>query len=249
MNDYFIIIQARTGSTRYPKKIIKKINKITILEILIERLKRKVKSEKLIIATTINKNDNILCNIAKKNNIKYFRGSEKNVMSRYLKIGEVYNLDTIVRITSDCPFIDPKLLIKMLNIFDKKNIDYLSNTLPFEKKMFPDGSDIEIFNYKSLVKSFKFTKKSELEHVTNQLWKNKKFKSKIYHQKLNLSKFRYSLDYKSDFLIIKKIYYYLKKNKLSGTAYQITNFLSKNQKLFDTGKQNLIKYLKNKDNS
>ena len=246
MKNYLIIIQARTGSKRFPKKIIKKIDGKTIIEILLDRLNKNFKKEKIIIATTKSKKDDILCNIAKKKGIKYFRGSENNVMSRFIQIGKIYELDFMIRITSDCPLIDPKLVSKMLNFFLVKKIDYLSNTLPFEKKTFPDGSDIEVFKYESLLNSSQSTKRNELEHVTNQLWKNKKFKRKIFRQSKNLSKYRYSLDYKSDLFVIKKIFYFLKKNKLVGTANQIANFLSKNQLLLKIGKKNLENYLKNK---
>ncbi len=246
MKNYLIIIQARTGSKRFPKKIIKKIDGKTIIEILLDRLNKNFKKEKIIIATTKNKKDDILCKIAKKKGIKYFRGSENNVMSRFIQIGKIYKLDFIIRITSDCPLIDPELVSKMLNIFLVKKIDYLSNTLPFEKKTFPDGSDIEVFKYESLLNSSLSTKRNELEHVTNQLWKNKKFKRKIFRQNKDLSKYRYSLDYKSDLFVIKEIFNYLMKNKLVGTANQITNFLSKNQLLLKIGKKNLENYLKNK---
>tara|TARA_B100002051_G_scaffold274276_1_gene315028 strand:- start:248 stop:994 length:747 start_codon:yes stop_codon:yes gene_type:complete len=246
VSNYFLIIQARTGSKRFPEKILKKIFGKPILEILIDRIKKEIDPTKIILATSLNRKDKIICDIAKKKKIKFFRGSENNVMSRFIEIGKIYNLDTIIRITSDCPLVDPKLIKKMLKIFSKSKIDYLSNTLPFKKKKFPDGSDIEIFRYKSLIKSKKFTKKSELEHVTNQLWKKKIFKKRIYLEKMNMSNYRYSLDYPSDFFVIKKIYYYLKKNNLNGTAKQIVNFISQNQTLIDIGKKNLEHYLENK---
>ena len=124
MSNYFLIIQARTGSKRFPEKIIKKIFGKPILEILIDRIKKEIDPTKIILATSLNQKDKIICDIAKKKKIKFFRGSENNVMSRFIEIGKIYNLDTIIRITSDCPLVDPKLIKKMS---DEEAINYLSS--------------------------------------------------------------------------------------------------------------------------
>ena len=106
--------------------------------------------KKLFLATTKLKKDTKILKVAKKLNIKVFLGSEKDVLSRYLDCSTKYNINNIIRLTSDCPLVDPKLIKKMISIYKKKNLDYLSNTLPPNKSSFPDGSDIEIFNSKAL---------------------------------------------------------------------------------------------------
>ena len=229
---YSIIIQARTGSKRFPSKILHKIDHRTVIEYLIDNIAQKFKKKNIIIATTKNKKDNKLVKLVKKLKINYFRGSEKNVLNRYINCGEKFNVKNIIHITSDCPLVDTNLIYKMIKIFNKKKIDYLTNTYPPKKSRFPDGTDIEIYKYKSLVKLNRLTQKDEdKEHVTNFFWKNPKiFKTMTINNKKNLSMYKYSLDYKNELLLIKKI---LKKIKL---------------KNLDLNYQNIVKIIKN-DNS
>ena len=113
-----IIIQARTGSTRFKNKILQKINKKTILEILLDRL---IDSNfKVIIATTKKKEDNKIVEIANKYKVNFFRGDEKNVLKRYYYTAQKFGIQNIIRITSDCPFIDQHLIKKMFNEYKKK---------------------------------------------------------------------------------------------------------------------------------
>ena len=163
-----IIIQARCGSKRLPNKILKKINNDdNVLEYLIKRISNYF-DKKIILSNDKIKKDTKILKVAKKLNIKVFLGSEKDVLSRYLDCSTKYNINNIIRLTSDCPLVDPKLIKKMISIYKKKNLDYLSNTLPPNKSSFPDGSDIEIFNSKALNIVNKLSKsKIDREHVTN----------------------------------------------------------------------------------
>ena len=179
-----IIIQARTGSTRFPNKVINKIDNITLIEILINRLKLLGSKVKIIIATTKLKEDDVLVDIAKENNVLYYRGSTNNVLSRYYNAAKLYNLETIVRITSDCPLIDIDILKIMLVEFNISNNTYLSNIRP---PTFPDGYDIEIFDFKSLFFAYKNAKSLyDKEHVTSYLMKSKKIKKSNYIVSPNL---------------------------------------------------------------
>ena len=244
--NFGIIIQARASSTRYPEKVLKKIdNKNTVLDFQIKRVLKEFENKYIFIATTLKKKDKSICLIAKKNNVNSFRGSEKNVLKRYLSCAKKFNIKNIIRITSDCPLVDPKLIKKMLNIFLKENYDYLANTYPINKSTFPDGSDIEIFNLRSLKKAFNSVKnKDDLEHVTTYFWKNSHiFKIKNYKIKKNFSNYRYCVDYKDDLLVIRKIVKYLKINNLSGNTFQIVNFLKKNKYLEFISKKNKRKFL------
>ena len=105
-----LITQARVGSTRLPNKVLKKINGKTLLEIHIERIKKSKLIDKIIIATTIQQNDNIICDIAKKTGVLYFKGSENDVLDRFYQAFKNYKPNFIVRLTSDCPLIDPALI-------------------------------------------------------------------------------------------------------------------------------------------
>ncbi len=126
------IIQARLGSKRFPNKILKKINnKETVLDYIIKRISKSKKINKIIIATTKNKNDDKIERYLKKKKILFFRGSEKNVLSRYYFCSKKFKANLIVRITSDCPLVDPKIVDKMIDTFKKKKIGLFNKYSPY----------------------------------------------------------------------------------------------------------------------
>ena len=203
-----IIIQARLGSKRFPKKILSKIDKKIILEILIKRLKKINFTNKVIIATTTNKIDEKIIKIAKKNNIDYFCGSENDVLDRYYCCAKKFNLTDIVRITSDCPFSDPLLIEKMYKKYSVSNFDYLSNVII---PTFPDGLDVEFFNFKTLKKTWKLAKNLyEREHVTYHMINNYNIKKFNYENTYDLSMERITLDTLEDLERIKSFYFSFK---------------------------------------
>ena len=225
MKDFGIVLQARSNSKRFPRKIYKLIDKKSTLEILLERIK-KIKPLKIIVATTNYPRDDKIVKISNKMGVFIFRGVERDVLSRYYYCAKKYKLKYIIRLTGDCPLIDPGLIKKMINIFKYSKVDYLSNTVPINKSRYPNGSDIEIFSMKALKKNFQYCKNLfDREHVTNFFYKKKFFKIKILKPKFDYSNFRYTLDYPKDMVNIKKIYNYLNKNNLSGTTIQIVQFL------------------------
>ncbi|MEY8763045.1 MULTISPECIES: cytidylyltransferase domain-containing protein [Clostridium] len=203
------IVQARTGSTRLPGKVLKKICGKTILEHDIDRLKRSNGIDKIVIATTTKEQDDIIVEIAEKALVGYFRGSEQDVLSRYYYAAKQYDADIVIRVTSDCPLIDPKIIDNMVEKFKRlnktENIDYLSNKI---KPTYPRGLDVEIFTFKALEKCFKEADKDyEKEHVTPYIYLNPdKFKFKNYENKKDYSKFRWTLDTKEDLELIEIIY-------------------------------------------
>lgn len=220
-----IIIQARLESNRLKGKILKKIYKKEILLIMVERLK-KFKSN--IIINISKKNPDGLINFCKKNKIKYFIGSDNNVLKRYYDCATKYKSKVIVRIPSDCPLIDPKILEKGLKLFLTKKYSYVSNII---YPTYIDGNDIEIFDYKTLKFIYKKAKTSfDKEHVTTFLRRNlENFKFKNFAVRKNLSKrYRYTLDYPEDLSLIKKLI-----NKLGFYCNytKISNFLIKNNKI------------------
>ena len=206
------IIQARSGSTRFKEKILSQIKKKTLLEILIERLKKSKKIDQIVIATTKKKDDIKIIKIAKKKNVSFFRGSEKNVLKRYIDCAVKFKATIIVRITSDCPLSDPTLIDTLIYNHLKKKVQYSSNINP---RSFPDGLDIEIINFKSLL-NLKSKKLSlyDKEHVTPYLIKSKNIKKYNYKYKRDYSKLRWTIDYKKDYLYLKKIFKKIKYNHL-----------------------------------
>ena len=117
---FSIIIQARLGSSRLPGKVLINYKNYTLLSVLHQRLKRSQKIKDVIIATTKKREDNEIVKFCKNNSIKYFRGSENNVLNRYYQTAKKFNIKNIIRITADCPFIDPTILDKMIIEFKKK---------------------------------------------------------------------------------------------------------------------------------
>ena len=141
------IIQARTGSTRLPKKVLLKLKDKTVLEHVVYRVKKSRLINEIIVATTLGENDDELVNLCKKKNILYFRGSENDVLDRYYQTAQKYKPDHIVRITSDCPVIDPNIIDQVIELHLKSKAGFTSNIFP---PTFPDGLDVEIFTYQTL---------------------------------------------------------------------------------------------------
>ena len=227
------IVQCRLSSRRLPSKIFFPGPTKPLIGHLIERLNYSKKINKVIIATTKNKKDSYIFNYFKKRNIHVFRGDELNVLERYYMCAKKFNSDIIVRVTSDCPLMDYRVIDQMLNYYKKNNCDYLSNVHP---PSFPKGFDIEIFNFKCLKTAYKNAKKNfEKEHVTTYIWKNpNKFFIKNFPKnktKKNLyNSHRLTLDFLEDYLLILKIYnkFYFKDKKFS--LLKILTYIKKNPK-------------------
>lgn len=204
------IIQARMGSTRLPGKVMKKLCGKTILQHVVERVNACSLLDEVVVATTTSSADDKIVAESEKCGAKWFRGSEEDVLARYYLAAGEYGADIVVRITSDCPLFDPQLLGKMIEHFNRErnkgvNIDYLSNSL---LRTFPRGLDAEVFTFKALETAFqKANKSSEREHVTPYIYHHPElFSLKAYKNKENWSAYRWTLDTKEDFRLIKEIY-------------------------------------------
>ena len=168
-----MIIQARMGSSRLPGKVLKKINNKPCLLILMERVLLAKKIDKIVIATTNKKADTKIIDFCKKYDFDYFCGSENDVLKRYYDCNKRYDGSTIIRITSDCPLVDPHIIDKTVDLFYKKKVDYAANTIPPLTRRWPDGSDVEVFSKYALAEAFKNAKGNDREHVTFYMWKKK----------------------------------------------------------------------------
>jgi spore coat polysaccharide biosynthesis protein SpsF len=197
------IIQARTGSARLPKKVIQKIdNDLTVLDYVIDQVKYSQKIEKIIVATTNLIEDDLICKYANLQKIECFRGSSEDVLDRFYQCAKKYSAKTIVRITADNPLIDPNIIDKVINEYNK--CDFITNTL---ERTFPYGTEVEVFSFVSLEKAWENAKKpSEREHVTPFIRnpKNKFVLKNIKNQK-NISNFRYTVDKLEDLQLVKEI--------------------------------------------
>ena len=138
------IIQARLGSKRYPNKVLEKVNGDTLISILINRLSDSKQLDKVVVATTDSDKDDRLYEEVNNLGYKCYRGDEDNVLKRYFDVAVKEKADAIVRITGDCPLIDPSIVDEVIKKFRDNKFDYISNICP---PTFPDGMDVEIFTY------------------------------------------------------------------------------------------------------
>ena len=205
------IIQARLTSKRFPSKVLKKIGRLTSIQLINERLKLSKYLNDIVFSIPNNIQNKKLESHLIENKIKYYKGSENNVVSRFLNTAKKFKADNIVRVTADCPLVDPKMLDQMLHNFKKNKVDYLTNSkdplIQNDKYSYPDGFDLEIFKIKCLEKSIKKIKTSyDKEHVTTFIRNSKKFKKKFVKNNIDLASLKLSIDTKKNLEDIRKIY-------------------------------------------
>ena len=227
------IIQARTSSTRLPKKVLKELpygSEITVLQQVIRRLKKSNKIDDVIVATTTETEDDKIAIVAQNENVKWFRGSKEDVLSRYYLAAKKNKLDIVVRITSDCPCIDPEIIDSIIGKHLRTKSDYTTNTL---KRTFPHGLDTEVINFTTLEKTFSEAKQDyEKEHVTPYVYKTRPDLFKITlveaSKQLNYPDIRITLDTEEDYALLCAVFDYLYPiNKFFVTADIIALFQKK----------------------
>jgi glutamate-1-semialdehyde aminotransferase/spore coat polysaccharide biosynthesis protein SpsF (cytidylyltransferase family) len=202
------IVQARMGSSRLPEKVFKKINGRPMLGHVLQRLQKSQHLDKIIVATTIEEEDNIIASFCEEYRIAYYRGSEKDVLDRYYKAAREAESNAIVRITADCPLLDPQVVDRVVGKYLEDECDYASNAI---ERTYPDGLDVEVFSFNVLETAWKKANlPSEREHVTPYIWKNDE-NFDISHVKLdrNLSQFRWTVDELEDLIFVREVYSHL----------------------------------------
>ena len=223
------VIQARMNSTRLRGKVLKKIGNLTCIEILLKRLLKSKLIDKIIVATSTNSYDDILYDKLTKIGIDCFRGDENNVYKRFLDSFENSKASVIVRITGDCPLIDPDLVDKIIMDFLNKNVDYVSNVDP---PSFPDGMDIEVINRHCLENNYSNDlDQYHLEHVTTHIRENKEFSKSNYKNIENYSNIRLTLDEEIDLEVINSIVKYFQPN-IHFSLEEIIDLYKQNKSLF-----------------
>lgn len=245
-----LITQARTGSTRLPGKVLMEVNQTPLLKIHLDRLKKSKRVNKIIVATTNNVEDDIIEKLSMKWGYEVFRGSENDVLDRFYQSVKNKNADWIVRVTSDCPLLDPDLVDEVVSFVQEKNMDYGSNAMIAQ---FPDGQDVEVFKFSSLEIAWKNAELlSEREHVTPYIISNSNGKGNDFFSAINYpcisdySKIRMTVDEVEDFnlieILIKKLG--IRKSWIDYTNYVIDNDLGKiNNNIIRN--EGLLKSLKN----
>jgi spore coat polysaccharide biosynthesis protein SpsF len=197
------IIQARMGSTRLPGKVLKPILNKPLLWHLINRLQRCSTIDQIVVATTTDESDSKIIEFCKENAINYFSGSENDVLDRYYQAAKSFNADSIVRITADCPVIDPQIVDEVIHeyIVKKHDVCGLSGE-------FPDGLDVTVFSFKTLEDTWRNAKlPSEREHVCPYMSKHpEKFKLGEYVKFDNLGHHRWTVDEVQDLQFIREVF-------------------------------------------
>ncbi|WP_457642747.1 cytidylyltransferase domain-containing protein [Persephonella sp.] len=208
------VIQARTSSSRLPAKVLKKLpydSDITVLQQVIRRVKKASILHEVVVATTEKPEDVPIIDIADREKVKWFKGSEKDVLSRYYNCAKEYKLDIIVRITSDCPCIDWAIIDESVKQHIRFCADYTSNAL---ERTFPHGLDVEIISFDALQRAYcEATEEFEREHVCVYINRTKKDKFKIHSIKapaeLTAPDIRVTLDTEEDYALLCAVFDYL----------------------------------------
>ena len=228
-----VIIQARMGSTRLPGKVMKKLFDKTVLSHVIERVKQIDTIEEIIIATSTLERDKIIVNEAVKCGVEFFRGSENNLLSRYYNAAKKNNINNIVRITSDCPLIDPIVSNEIIEKYLNNNYVIVTNGGSKEKRTYPRGLDTSVFSFQSLKDAYiNATEDYQREHVTPHIYETTDKKDIYYFQNdIDYSNYRLTLDEKADWKLIKKIYKELYSGEHNFYLSDIIQLLQKNPEL------------------
>ena len=228
------IIQARMGSTRLPGKVMKEILGKPVILWDLDRISFSKLIDEIVVAIPYGKENDVIIDAIKVYNDKIVitRGSEDNVLDRYYQAAVQTNADVVVRITSDCPLIDPVVIDQVVKQFLDNDCDYCSNSLT---RTYPRGLDTEVFSFKSLEEAWNEAKKDyEREHVTPYIIENPdKFKLLNVANDIDLSHLRWTLDTKDDFEFIGAVYKRIYPKKQLFLMDDILELLDREPELID----------------
>lgn len=204
------VIQARMGSQRLPNKVMMPLAGKPLLIRLYERVRASKLTNRIVVATTTEKNDDTVVELCINNKIKYYRGSENDLLDRHYKAAFEHSPSAVVKIPSDCPLIDPNIIDKVLKhyINNSNNFDFVSNLHP---PSYPDGNDVEVISMDALKVAWQNAKrKLEREHTTPYFWENPdkyRIGNVLWETGRDYSmSHRFTIDYPEDYQFIKKVY-------------------------------------------
>ncbi|WP_373032490.1 cytidylyltransferase domain-containing protein [Sulfurovum sp.] len=221
------LLQARTDSTRLPRKVLKPLlgEPMIIQELL--RVQRSLNLNQLVLLTSSETSDDELAKVVSDAGFSIFRGSKDNVLERFYKCAQELNLndkDVIVRLTGDCPVHDAVIIDELINAFLDSDLDYMANCV---SPIYPDGLDTEVFTFDTLEKAYNGAKKlSEKEHVTPYIRESGLFKTADLKIESVHPEWRLTVDEPTDFMVIEKIYNHFGSNAFSFT--DVVSYIEKN---------------------
>jgi spore coat polysaccharide biosynthesis protein SpsF len=199
------VIQARMGSSRLPGKALKDINGRTMLARVVRRISRSAQVNRVIVATTTASRDKAIIDECESLGIQSFRGSEQDVLDRYYRAAKLFDAEAVVRITSDCPLIDPEIIDQVIQAFRKDGADYASNTIV---GTYPRGLDVEVFTFSALEKAWREAHEPyQRVHVTPYFYQNPElFRLVSVTGADDNSHYRWTVDTKEDLDLVRTIY-------------------------------------------
>ena len=223
------------GSIRLPNKVMKEVLNKPLIDYLLERVVKAQRVDKIILATTTNLEDDDLAEHVGSLGYDVFRGSENDVLSRYYHAfckfkDKSDKINAIVRITADCPLIDPYLIDEVIESYQEKNMDYVTLSPDFS-----EGLDVEIFSENLLIKAFNEAKlPSEREHVALFFHNNKSlFNMHRIQNKSNDSHYRITVDEEQDFMVVREIIENFSQKNLALSTNNIKDFLDNNPSIYN----------------
>ncbi|WP_017756428.1 cytidylyltransferase domain-containing protein [Calidifontibacillus oryziterrae] len=224
-----VIIQARMGSSRLPGKILKPLGSFDVLTYVVERSKKIKGVSKVIVATSLLPQDDVVEEWCKRKDVSYFRGSETDVLSRYVEAAKEYNPEYVIRVTADCPFVDYQLATKMVEKKNETRCDFMSIIGDL-----PRGLAVELFSYHSLNYMNQHGKEQRhREHVTYYAYE---FKEEFSWdtieacEAIQQPELRITLDTEEDYELCKKIADYYIEDILVPTE-KVVKFLKENPEI------------------
>ena len=225
-----VILQARMSSRRLPGKVLLTLNDKPMIYWQIKRILRAKSITKLVVAISEHPSDNILANYLDEIAQEYIRGPLDNVLERFIQANKLYNPQSIVRITGDCPFVMPEIIDSVVSLFNETKFDYVSNVVDLT---FPDGLDVEVFKANVLEKLTNYPLSSvEKEHVTLGILNRKDdFIIGNYSNSKNLSHYRWTVDTAEDFNFVSKIFANFRSSEVTFTFDEIQRFIENNPEI------------------
>jgi len=225
------IIQARMGSKRLPGKVLKKVDDQPLLKYMVERVRKSLLIDKVVIATTTLKQDDIIMEFCDQFKVEHFRGNINDLVSRYFECATKYSATTIVRLTSDCPLIDPIVIDEVITLFKKNCVDYASNTNPPKTNSYPAGTDVSVFRYKALSEiNTTCTNPYDREHITFCFfYQDAGYKTIQLLNDKDYSMYRFTVDYSEDLEVVEYLLKEIKKKRCFGYVDEIISLIDSNE--------------------
>ena len=226
------IVQARMGSTRLPGKVMREVLGKPLITHMLQRLKQCKKIDNIVVAMPEDASNDGLCAVVERQGFEVFRGSEDDVLDRFYQASVRYPAATIVRLTADCPLIDPQVVDQTIELHEKNGLDYAATAS--DAPGYPDGLDTEVFSFETLRLAWQNSRlSSEREHVTSYMIHSDRFKKMVLRPDKDYSRERWTVDQEEDFLLVKAIFEGLYPDNTGFGMQDVLQFKAAHPKMFE----------------